>query len=113
LFRGIKALSKDSLTPQRTLKTIQKLKGDEQQIQQDDGDKEEAKASSKEIQASVEATEERVTETLDELGYRLSPGHIKTRVEHRIQENPYRAGLVAIAAGLVSGLFFSRDSRRS
>jgi hypothetical protein len=54
-----------------------------------------------------------MTNTLDELGHRLSPREINARQKHRIREKPYRSGLMAMAAGLASGLFLTRASRRS
>lgn len=51
-------------------------------------------------------------ETLDELGRRLGPQQIKARMKNRISQKPYHSGLVAVAIGVPSGPFLSRDSRR-
>lgn len=104
LLKGAKTLSKESLAPQRTLQTLQELKSGQAAPSPASTEK----PSSAEMQARVEATENRMGDTLDELGYRLSPQHINQQVKHRIQENPYRAGLIAIVAGLISGLLVRR-----
>ena len=118
LMKGIKTFSKESLAPERTIHTIQRLKATDEQIavRQEAVRQEvkpEPKESSKDIQARVEETENRMTNTLDQLGQRLSPSHINAQVKHRIQEKPYQSGFVAMAAGLVSGLFITRAVRRS
>ena len=113
LLKGLKVLSKESLAPQRTIQTIQKMKGAEAQTVAVENPEPAPKPSSKEMQARVESTENRMGETLDELGRRLSPHHIKTQVKRRIQENPYKSGLLALGAGLISGLFLRRGAHRS
>jgi ElaB/YqjD/DUF883 family membrane-anchored ribosome-binding protein len=113
LLKGLKTFSQESLAPQRTIHTIQRLKGAKEQTSPGLQPNDPPKRSSEEIQAWVEETENRMSNTLDELGYRLSPKHINAQVKHRIQERPYRSGLLAMTAGLVSGLFLTRASRRS
>jgi hypothetical protein len=114
LFKGLKSFSQESLAPQRTIHTLQRLKGNEHEVAAAAAKADrEPKRSSEEMQARVEATENRMNDTLDELGYRLSPGQIKARMTQRIQERPYRSGLVAVVAGAVSGFFLTRAARRS
>jgi ElaB/YqjD/DUF883 family membrane-anchored ribosome-binding protein len=110
LLKAVKAFSSDSLAPQRTLQTIQRLKGDEQTRAVEEPAK--PRPSSEEMQIRVEETEDRIGVALDELGRRLSPKHINAQVKHKIQENPYRAGMLAMAAGVLSGLLLSREFRR-
>ena len=113
VLKGMKTFSKNSLAPQRTIHTLQRLKGNEEASTTAQNPKAAAKRPSEELQAQVEETENRVSETLDTLGHRLSPRHINQRVKHRIQERPYQSGLLAVAAGLVSGLYLTRGSRHS
>jgi ElaB/YqjD/DUF883 family membrane-anchored ribosome-binding protein len=113
LLKGLKALSKESLAPQRRIQTVQKMKGAEAHTVSVENSEPVAKLSSKEIQARVESTERRMGETLDELGRRLSPHHINAQVKRRIRENPYKSGLLALGAGLLSGLFLRRGAHRS
>lgn len=112
IYKGLKAFSAESLAPRRTLHTIQRIKGPQAAvpIQQINS---ELKRSSDELRASVEQTENRMSDTLDELGHRLSPSHINAQVKQRIQQKPYKSGLVAMTAGLISGFFITRASRRS
>jgi hypothetical protein len=65
------------------------------------------------MQTRVEATENRIGQTLDELGRRLSPEHIQAEVTHHIQVNPYRSGFIAMGAGLLTGLFLRIKLRRT
>jgi hypothetical protein len=111
LITGLKAFSKDSLTPRRTIHTIQRLKLPEPQIES----KTESapKRSSQEVQAQVLATEDRMTGAMSELGQRLTPRHINAQLKHRIEQKPYRSGLLAMAAGILSGWFLTRAARRS
>lgn len=112
LFKGIKTISQESLAPQRTLHTLQELKGHPQGVTNGSTESK-GHPSSEELQARVEATENRMGETLDELGYRLSPQHINSEVKQRIQANPYRAGMIAMGAGLLSGLVLRRKFRHA
>jgi hypothetical protein len=112
LMKGLKTLSKESLAPERTLQTLHELKGEAAAPAVPEGELEHTPApSSAEMQARVEATENRMGETLDELGRRLSPSHINAQVKRRIQANPYQSGLIAMGAGLVSALFLKRKHR--
>ncbi len=111
LLKGLKTLSQESLAPQRTIYTLQELKG--QPVPSAASGKPESKPSSAEMQERVEATENRMGETLDELGRRLSPQHINAQVKEQIRSNPYGAGLVAMIAGIVSGLFLRRKLRHA
>ena len=113
LLKGLKTFSNESLAPERTLHTLQELKGTRTAALASETAKGAAKPSSGEMQARVELTESRMGETLDELGERLSPQHINAEVKQRIQANPYRAGLYAMLAGLVSGLMLRRKHRHA
>jgi ElaB/YqjD/DUF883 family membrane-anchored ribosome-binding protein len=109
LMKGIKTLKNQSLKPEKTLYTLQELKGGHAPVET----RETEKASSEEMQARVEATEDRMGQTLDELGYRLSPERINAQVKQKIQSDPYRAGLIAMGVGVLSGLFLRRKLRHA
>jgi ElaB/YqjD/DUF883 family membrane-anchored ribosome-binding protein len=114
VLKAAKSISKESLAPQRTLHTLHELKGPQPVSETVPGSGKAAeKPSSAEMQARVEATETRMGETLDELGYRFSPSHINSQVKQRIQAKPYSSGLVAMGAGLLSGLLLTRRHRRA
>jgi len=109
IAKALSALKKESLAPKRTIHTLQEFKG---------GKTPEApkpefpKYSSEELEAQVEQTEYQMGATLDELGYRLSPKYINSRIKGKLQENPYRAGLIAVTIGVASGLLLRKKFRR-
>jgi ElaB/YqjD/DUF883 family membrane-anchored ribosome-binding protein len=114
IAKALSAFKKESLAPERSLQTLQELKGGHATAKPEpEAEHEEAKRSSAEIQAQVEETEQEMGETLDELGRRLSPAHINRRIKHRIQERPYRAGLIAMIAGVLSGMMVRRKFQRA
>jgi len=111
LMAGVKAFSKESLAPQRTIHTLQRLKKTEPQVE---AKTEPApKRSSEEMQVRVLATEDHMAEVVGQLGRRLTPREINERVKNRIHEKPYHTGFLAMAAGVLSGLFITRVARRS
>ncbi len=116
LFKGLKTISSESLAPQRTMYTLQELKGTPASSPaapaEQPAEKEE-KVSSAEMQHRVEDTENRMGEALDELGRRLSPQHINAQVKERIRSNPYRSGAIAMVAGIVSGFLLKRRFRHA
>jgi ElaB/YqjD/DUF883 family membrane-anchored ribosome-binding protein len=112
LLKGLKTLRRTSIAPERTIHTIQELRTGTA-IESPSQTEPSQKVSSEQMQARVEATEQRVGDTLDELGRRLSPSHINAQVKHRIRENPMQTGLVAAGAGLLSGLILRRKFRHS
>jgi hypothetical protein len=116
LLKGVRTLSRESLAPERTVQTLKELRGEEEDYysehyREEDGENGE-EPSTDELQARVEATENRMGETLEELGYRLSPSHINAEVKTRIQGNPFGYGLVALGVGVVSGLMLRSKLRR-
>jgi len=113
LLKGIKALRTESLAPDRTLVTLKELKGNPNQTPSPKPAEKEPRLSSKEMQTRVEATEDQLGETLDELARRLDPHYINDRVKRRIGEKPLHAGFLAAGAGLLSGVLIRRRFRRA
>ena len=111
LLKAVKSISKESLAPERTIATLQELKGEPSSGPT--GEPEAPKGSSEEIQARVEATENRLGQTLSEIGRRLSPSHINAEVKERISAKPYSSGLIAMIVGIVSGLMLRRKLRHA
>jgi hypothetical protein len=111
LLKGMKTLSKESLAPERTIHTLQEWKGTRSATTA--SEKSEGKVSSGEMQARVEATENKMGETLDELGQRLSPQHLNAELKQRIQTNPYRTGVFVMLAGVLSGMLLRRRLRHA
>ena len=113
LMKGLKAFSTESLSPQRTIHTIQRLKGSSAEVSPKPEPNTASKRSSNEMQARVVATEDRMAEAVGELGHRLTPRHINTQVKLKIQEKPYHTGLLAMITGVAGGFFITRAARRS
>ena len=112
MLKNLKALSSGSLSPQRTLHTIQRLKNPQTQPAPSVKPAPAPRPSSQEIQKAVEQTEDRMGAEIEELGRRLSPQQINARMKQRISRKPYRSGLLAMGLGVLSGVLFARESRR-
>lgn len=114
LFKGLRTLSNESLAPERTVQTLRELRGTETLATAPvEPPEPEKKPSSAELQQRVEATENRMGETLEELGRRFSPQHINHQVKEKIRANPYRTGLIAMGAGIFSGFLLRRKFRHA
>jgi hypothetical protein len=108
LMKGLKTLRQESLAPERTIQTLQEFKGRTVAKEPTVPEPEPVPLSAAQLQGRIEARENRMGETLDELGRRLSPSHINAEVKNKIRRNPYRAGLVAMVIGLAGGLLLRR-----
>ena len=114
IMKGISALKSESLAPERTIHTLQELRGGPAvQPPKPVTDPQMPKPSSAEMQSRVEATEEHIGETLEAMRERLRPRNINARIKRRIQVHPYRSGLLAIGAGLAGGFAFRRRFHRA
>ena len=114
ILKGISALKAESLAPERTLQTLQDLKGGSSQKKPRPAAAPKLpEPSSAEMQLRVEATEGQIGDTLEALRDRLSPRNINRRIQRRIQGHPYRAGLLAMGAGVASGFAIRRRFRRA
>lgn len=113
LMAGLKALKKESLTPERTIETLQHIKGTEPVAQHHVHAKEHKdERSSKEIEASVVRTEHQMAETLEELGDRLTMTHFRHQADAELRKHPYRWSLVAMGAGVCGSFFMKRKLAR-
>jgi ElaB/YqjD/DUF883 family membrane-anchored ribosome-binding protein len=110
LLKGLKTIQNESLAPEKTIQTLKELKGGPVEVPMS---AEQEHPSSSQMQMRVEQTESRMGETLDELGRRLSPSHINAEVKARISANPYRSGLIAMVAGVLSGFLLRRRLRHA
>jgi hypothetical protein len=109
LLAGLKALKKESLTPERTIERLQRVKRTKHFVDQPTAPKpKKDERSSKEIEASVVQTESRMAETLEELGDRLSMTHLRRQAKVEVQKHPYRWSLVAMGAGVCGSYFMKR-----
>jgi hypothetical protein len=111
LLGGIKSAKKLSLKPQRTIETLQLLKGDrtltaETPPEQHD---EPASRSPEELEVSVLRTESEMADTLQELTDKVTLKEFRGKANTEIHEHPYRWGLVAIGLGLAGGYLIERN----
>jgi ElaB/YqjD/DUF883 family membrane-anchored ribosome-binding protein len=121
IFKALSTFKQESIAPQRTLYTLQELRGP-QTVSIEEGmkmkaeemkEKAEEKLSSKELQSQVEATEAEMSSTLQELAYRLSPRALNRRIKKRIEQKPYKIGLIAMCAGLFSGFMLKQRFKKA
>jgi hypothetical protein len=109
LLTGLKALKKESLTPERTIESLQRVKGTNHHVDRPTALKPKKDGrTSAEIERSVVRTETQMAETLEELGDRLSMTHLRTQAKAEVQKHPYRWSLVAMGAGVCGSYIMKR-----
>ena len=108
LLGGLKALKKESLTPERTIDTLQRVKGTEHVAKPTEPKPKKDERSSEEIEKSVVKTESRMAETMEELGDRLTMTHLRHQANAHVHKHPYRWSLVAMGAGVCGSLLMKR-----
>jgi Putative Actinobacterial Holin-X, holin superfamily III len=109
----LKAFSKESLKPEKTVETLQNLKDlppGAKAVPAPEPEPEDTR-NSQEIKQSVLATEARLANSLDELERRLTFSDIREHAREGIQTHPYRWGLVAMGTGLAGSLLFKRPPK--
>jgi hypothetical protein len=109
LLTGLKAMKKESLAPERTIETFQRVKGAELHGAMPIGLKpKKDKRSSEEIKMSVVRTESDMAETLEELGDRLTMRHFRHEANAHVHKHPYQWSLVAMGAGVCGSYLMKR-----
>lgn len=112
VLKGLKAFSKTSLAPERTLDTIKQLKGtvltQQPRFERYVRKIEQPKRSPDELKAEVLATEKQIGTTLDEIAYRANPARIRRRADAHVRTNTYSWSLAALGGGLVTSVLLRR-----
>ena len=109
LLKGLKAFSKESLAPKKTIETLRHLTGSVPTSEPEPVDKKKDKArTSEEIEACVMATECRMAESLEELTKRVSLKHVRQQASAEVRKHPYRYSLMAIGGGLAASYLVTR-----
>jgi hypothetical protein len=108
LLGGLKALKKESLTPERTIDTLQRVKGTEHVAEPRESKPKKDERTSEEIEKSVVKTESRMAATMEELGDRLTMTHLRHQANAHLHKHPYRWSLVAMGAGVCGSLLMKR-----
>jgi len=110
IAKALRALSGESLAPEKTLHTLRELKGDEVESTMEEIEPApEPKRSSEEVQASVETTQYEMTETMEEISHRLTPRYMGQTIARQIKAHPVRSSLIGAGTGLAG--FFAIRSR--
>jgi len=110
---AVKSISQQSLAPERTIRTLQELQGKPPvPVVHPEAETKVEPRSSAELQSRVEATEKRLTGTLDELGRRVTPRHLRQQAVQSIKDRPYYSSLGAMIAGFFSAFFITRRVQR-
>ena len=117
LFKAKNALAKRNIRPAHSASSLQEMKSEQYETGYRSVSKLAASPSvtasaSMKPKSEVEEAKAQMGQALQELKSRLSPHEMKERVKHRIESEPYSAGVFAIVAGLLSGLLVRRRFRR-
>ena len=99
LMKGIKQLKNQSFAPERTIESLQHLRGSRGGEIQPKETTPKEKRSAREIEACVLRTEDKMAETIEELADRVTLGHFRRKARLRVRSHPYRWGLVAAGCG--------------
>ena len=114
LMNALKAFSKESLVPERTVHTLQELRGKEpESLKKTEVEMIKPKVSSEQLERRVERTEDRIGKTIAELRRRVKPSHINAQIKGRLSERPYRNSLIAMGLGVLSGFIVRAKLRRA
>ena len=100
LLKGLRCFKQQSLAPQKTFDTLRRLKGKTATEPQPAAEAENETRSSDQIRASVLATENKMGQTLAEIGDRVTFVNLRRQADVAIRKNPYDWGLVAAGAGI-------------
>jgi hypothetical protein len=113
VLKGIKAFSRESMAPQRTLKTLQAFKGVESPAKtKDTAEVKKDERTVQQIEKSILVTETKLDNTLHELSRRLTFRHAKETAGGKIQLHPYRWGGAALGIGVITSYLVKRKLHR-
>ncbi|HZR17090.1 MAG TPA: phage holin family protein [Verrucomicrobiae bacterium] len=113
LLKGISALSRTSVVPEKTLDTLPHFKGLQAQSRAATGQPGGSRRAAKQIESEIVATEERLGKHLEALAGRLSPTRYLRAASIRVKANPVRWNLAALASGFAGSVWFVRKLRKS
>ncbi len=119
IMKGISALKKASLKPEKTIETLKELKEDAGgevssrpvKATNPPKEKKEDAPSSEEVEARVMRTEDRMMETAEELGDKLSIQHLWRTASTDLKRHPTRWGVLAAGCGMAGGYLLSRKRK--
>ena len=110
VVKGAKSFSKQSMSPEKTLHTINRLKGiDAHEFVPKPAP---PRRESKDVQADIFATQQRLGTNAQALVQRLSPTHYLGIVVRRAQAHPVRWNLGALVTGFAGSVWFVKKLKR-
>ena len=114
VLKGVNAIKKGSLKPEKTQETIEAMKeiapGAKPKTKLPEP---EDNRSSQEIKKSVCATEDRISITLGELERRLTLTTMREHAKEELGTHPYKWSLIAMGTGFASSLLMKKKVRPS
>lgn len=106
VLNAMNALSPERLKPRRTIASLKHMQGSGKEtggyepIQRE----QEPGQTAAGYQEQSLATQDRIGDKLEEIGYRISPTGIKNRAIESVRARPYKWSLIALGSGLVGSL---------
>ena len=114
VLKGVKALKQESPAPERTIGTLQLLKGTPVPGPEERAARKAAERKSgdhptpEQAEARVVETELKMADTLEELADRVSFTRVRGLATTQVREHPYRWGLVAAGFGAAGSFLLKR-----
>jgi hypothetical protein len=112
LLKGIKSLGRRSVTPEKTLHTIHRLQGSTQAAKRAVTTPSPPRRPSKQVEAEIIATEQRLGQNFQALVQRISPGYYVGKMAQHAQANPVRWNLAALVTGFAGSVWFVKKLKR-
>lgn len=111
VLKAIKMFSHASLKPERTVQTIQHLRGNHNGAETKPVVFEEPKEdrrSPEQLESDIDATRNHMEKRLEELSERLKPSYVGKRLARQVKAHPIRSSLIGAGTGLASYLAIKR-----
>jgi hypothetical protein len=113
LLKGVQAVKKVSPKPERTIRTLQQLKGSGPATTAKPLPEMKDDRPPEEIEAGIIATQARMADTMDALADRVTLSRARRRANAELRAHPYRWGLVAAGCGAAGSYLVKRKLQKS
>ena len=108
---GVSALKKQSLAPQKTIRTLRELKGDGPSPQPQFAETEvKDERTPEQLESSILGVEQEMAVTVKQLQDQVTMTSLKRKARSEVQRHPYRWSLVAAASGMATSFILRRKS---
>lgn len=109
LMKGLKSFKEGSLVPEKTLETLSPSATHAATDRHaDKKEKAEDPRTTDELQAEALYTKSQMEETIEEIGMRLRPSHLKRQMERALMARPQRWAAVLAGSAMVGGFLLKR-----